>query len=101
MVCVKSIIFIMKQTGLCHEVECKSPMNLCAEIQDFKYILYFPWVPPAAQTFWRHGSHYFRRKSLGAVFALCLIYVFSPLMKLNVEIHQFLRVGRDVGHYNS
>lgn len=55
---------------LCHEVECKSPMNLCVEIQDFEYILHFPWVPQLPRNFggvaptllgekvWRQGLPY-------------------------------------------
>lgn len=64
MVYVKNIIFSMKQAWICHGVECKSPTNPCAEIQDFKYILHFSWVPSAAQTFWKLGYYSFRIKSL-------------------------------------
>lgn len=35
----------MRQTWTYHGIESKIPMNLCAESQDFKYILHFPWVP--------------------------------------------------------
>lgn len=79
-------------------VGCKSAMNLCAESQGLENILHFPGVPPVTQALWRDGCYSFRtlrRQGFGSIDMLV------PLMEFTMEIHQCLRMRRDVGHSQS